>query len=56
MSRTGSRPFFPFLGIGVPLYPLKTKKGTLFVPRLLPGLGVPGCLLHTRGRERGGCA
>ena len=37
-TRTGSRPFFPFLVLGLPYNPLKTKKGTLFIPRLLPGL------------------
>ena len=30
----GPRPFFPFFGDK----PLKTKKGTLFFPRFLPGL------------------
>ena len=30
--------FFLFLGLGFPENPLKAKKGTLFIPRLLPGL------------------
>ena len=37
-TRTGSRPLFHFLRVGVPQNPLKTKKGTLFIPRQLPGL------------------
>ena len=39
-TRTGSRPCFPSFSVVVPLYsnPLKTKQGTLFIPRLLPGL------------------
>ena len=27
-----------FFGLGFPYNPLKTKKGTLFIPRFLPGL------------------
>ena len=30
--------FSLFLGSGFPSSPLKTKKGALFIPRLLPGL------------------
>ena len=36
LTRTGSSPFVLFLGLGFPYHPVKTKKGTLFVPRLLP--------------------
>ena len=36
--RTQSRPLFPFLGFRFPYNPLSTKKGTLFIPRLLLGL------------------
>ena len=34
----GVGPFSLLLGPGFPYNPLKTKKGTLFIPRLLPGL------------------
>ena len=37
-TRTCRRHLFPFSGLGFPCFPLKTKKGTLFIPRLLPGL------------------
>ena len=39
LSRTRSRPLFPFFGVEVAYNPLKTKKDTLFIPRLLLGLG-----------------
>ena len=29
--------FCPFLGLGLPYTPRKTKKGTLFIPRLILG-------------------
>ena len=34
----GVSPFSFCLGLGFPDNPLRTKKGTLLVPRLLPGL------------------
>ena len=34
----GAGPSFLFLGLGFPYHPLKTKKGTLFIPRLILGL------------------
>ena len=34
----GVGPFFLLIRLGFPYNPLKTKKGTLFIPRLLPGL------------------
>ena len=37
-SRTGSRHFFLFLGLGFPYNLLKPKEGTLCITRLLPGL------------------
>ena len=40
--RTWSRPLFPLLWLGFPCTPLKTKKGTLFIPRLLLGLDMFG--------------
>ena len=41
--------FFLFLGLGFPDSPLKTKQGTLFIPRLLPGLQTEG--LQVAGLE-----
>ena len=35
-TRTGSRPFFLLQGRGSLIIPLRPKKGTLFIPRLLP--------------------
>ena len=32
-------PYFHFLGLGFPYNPLKAKKGSFFVPRILPGRG-----------------
>ena len=36
-------PYSPYFGFGFPYKPLKTKKGTLFLPRLLLGLGTWAC-------------
>ena len=41
ITRTRSRPFFPVFRVGVPYNPLKTKKGTLFIPRVLLGQKEP---------------
>ena len=43
--RPGVGPFFLFLGLGFPYNLLKTKKGTLFIPRLISGLGFGYSLL-----------
>ena len=39
VSRTQSRPSFLFLGVRFPYKVLQTKRGTLFLPRFLLGLG-----------------
>ena len=47
LSRTWSKPFLTlfsfFQGWGSMKIPLKPKKGTLFIPRLLLGLVIPSC-------------
>ena len=46
----GAGPFFHFWGLGFPYNPLKTEKGALFIPRLLPGLGSQGRCCFTEKR------
>ena len=49
LSSTQSMPLFLFLRFGFPYNPLYTKKGNLFIPRLLLGLVILFCVILIHG-------